>query len=737
MRANCPRTRIVSPANHPSARRASPWRWTWALGLVPLLAWAGPARAGGGPENVLLVVNARSWASLTVANHYVQLRQIPPSNILHLDWHGSNEGVTVQIFRKSILQPVLQTIRERGLGDQIDAIVYSSDLPWLIDCQQDAVGQTLSAPFTPMGSLTGVTYLWPLVLSQKIDYLRLDSNQYCHGPASAEQELPTHGFRSWYGWGKLRAPLEAGGQHYALSTMLAVTSGRGNSVREAVQYLTQSAAADGTAPRGTVYFLKNGDVRSTTRQAGFEDARTRLQALGVAAEVLDGTLPNDKQDVQGAMLGVADFSWASSGSQILPGAICEHLTSFGGIMSEDAGQTPLTELLRHGAAGASGTVVEPYAIQQKFPLPDIHVHYARGCTLAEAFYQSVAGPFQLLIVGDPLCRPWARIPQVSIEGVAANEVARGTLALVARLDPAGPAADRYEWFLDGVRRRAEDGSEGWRLDTTRIADGYHELRVVAIESTPIESQGRALVGILVDNQGHQVDFSTTPAERVRWGERWKLHAACAGAKRIVLTAGRSAAAALRHEALGDAAEWELDPKVLGSGPVVLQAFAEIENAVAGLVASPPIRVNIEPGEPLPAMRGEEQAVWKPGLRLTHGAASPTVVASTAPADWLAQAGVKSGEEWTLEGSCQVEDDIHQFQVRHAGRLVIQVDERTVYEVQEGGNLWSYAAVPLGAGRHAVRIRGTARDAPQAMLRFGARGLRSLGEAIFQHQDESK
>ena len=66
-------------------------------------------------------------------------------------------------------------------------------------------------------------------------------------------------------------------------------------------------------------------------------------------------------------------------------------------MSQGAGQTPLSEFLRFGAAGASGTVTEPYSPSPtKFPSPMIQVHYARGCTLAEAFYQSVSGPYQLL-----------------------------------------------------------------------------------------------------------------------------------------------------------------------------------------------------------------------------------------------------------------------------------------------------------------------------------------------------
>ena len=60
-------------------------------------------------------------------------------------------------------------------------------------------------------------------------------------------------------------------------------------------------------------------------------------------------------------------------------------------------------------------------LQQKFPLPFIHDHYAQGCSLAEAFYQSVWGPYQLLILGDPLTRPFAHFSTVSLVSPDASE----------------------------------------------------------------------------------------------------------------------------------------------------------------------------------------------------------------------------------------------------------------------------------------------------------------------------
>ena len=43
--------------------------------------------------------------------------------------------------------------------------------------------------------------------------------------------------------------------------MLAVTSGRGNSVPEVIEYLRRAASADGTQPEGTIYYMQNSDRR--------------------------------------------------------------------------------------------------------------------------------------------------------------------------------------------------------------------------------------------------------------------------------------------------------------------------------------------------------------------------------------------------------------------------------------------------------------------------------------------
>ena len=98
---------------------------------------AESAQAGGGPENLFLVVNARSQNSLTIANQYIQLRHVPPGNVYYLDWDGPPDTTDIETFREKILGPVLQAVSTRGIANQIDYVVYSSDFPTRIDFAGD------------------------------------------------------------------------------------------------------------------------------------------------------------------------------------------------------------------------------------------------------------------------------------------------------------------------------------------------------------------------------------------------------------------------------------------------------------------------------------------------------------------------------------------------------------------------------------------------------------------------
>jgi hypothetical protein len=589
--------------------------------VYSVLAWCvthTSAIAGGGPENLFLVVNPQSPASLAIANNYIHLRQIPAGNVLYLPWNPQYGSIYVDDFRAKILNPILEAIRTRRLSAQIDCVAYSSDFPGQVVFESDvkklknsspqssaeAGGQNFlksiplpGAPALPVGapygSINGMTYLWQMVLKGGPDYYSLQSNRYTRLPIEAQKNMPTLGFRNSWQFGPQGELVESGGNNYMLSVMLGVTIGRGNTVDDILHYLERSASADGTHPRGTIYFMKNTDIRSRVRHDMFPDTVAELEKLGVSAKIIEGILPQNKNDVQGAVIGISDFNWKASGSTILPGAICEHFTSYGGIMVNTDQQTPLSEFLRYGAAGASGTVIEPLALLQKFPLPMIQVHYARGCTLAEAFYQSVYAPYQLLIVGDPLCRPWANIPQVKVAGANPNDTVTGTLTLTPTATvQSKQGIDHFELFVNGSRAGLCKPGENLTLDTSLLPDGYHELRVVAIEGGLIQSQGRAIVPVITDNYGRKIQVKIASKGVVRPDSPLILDVDSPGSTSVCFLQNSRATGKIN----GEKGQIRIEAAQLGAGPVSLQVIGLGKGGPRTHVLAPPIDVTVETPE---------------------------------------------------------------------------------------------------------------------------------------------
>jgi hypothetical protein len=123
----------------------------------------------------------------------------------------------------------------------------------------------------------------------------------------------------------------------------------------------------------------------------------------------------------------------------------------------------------------------------------------------------------LLVVGDPLCQPWARIPEVEVVAAADSKVIEpgavlsGTVELEPRaVVPEQGTADRFELFVDGIRLMECGPGGRLVLDTTTLADGHHDLRVIAIESSPVETQGRRIVPVSFANHGRALEVAVEP-----------------------------------------------------------------------------------------------------------------------------------------------------------------------------------------------------------------------------------
>ncbi|MCA9186269.1 MAG: hypothetical protein R3E01_15955 [Pirellulaceae bacterium] len=731
---------VITSAIKPSRARRHFFRrpacFLLALALGCPLSLSTTATAGGGPENVAVVFNSHSWMSRSVANHYCDLRKIPSSNVIEIPWDGDPFVTDINSFRNSILIPLVRAIENRGLAGQIDCIAYSTDFPYAINFAPDKPkGGNLD-----VGSITGLTYLWQNVIQKKPhEYASTKSNGYCRKSLAGNLDLPTRGFSFNTKWGPNGLPDDVLGKRYFLSTILSYSGGRGLSLSEIVSQLRISALADGSRPNESIYYLENADIRSKTRLPRFDIAIQALKALGVHAEKTQGVVPRNKRDIAGMMLGYAFLTeqWAATNSRILPGAICEHLTSYGGVLSPNGEHTPATYLLRQGAAGTSGTVVEPYAIADKFPDPMMHVHYAKGCTLAEAFYQAVAGPYQLLVLGDPLCCPWGKSPRVFVDEVSPNDELTGNIVLTPHVDDESLFdVSRYDLFVDGKRSTScpKGGTLSW--DSASIPDGHHELRVVAVENSDIASQGRIILPVTCRNGNRAIQYTVSPTntQSITWGAPIRLQVTADGSSTIAVYHNREKLAELK----ASQGVLVVDSRRLAFGPVALTVVGLGTNDAAGHVFGQPLTVNIVPPAPLPGWRALANQQPARGLKLTdEKTGKQLAITDTLANNWISKAGITPGTPFQLHGEFHSDsDEVFQLQVRFQGRLTITMDRRV--RVYSGTSLdrprTRYIPVPLGANEHQLRINGELQSTDDFRIFFGASGTQRLRDEEFYFID---
>ena len=94
----------------------------------------------------------------------------------------------------------------------------------------------------------------------------------------------------------------------------------------------------------------------------------------------------------------------------LPGALADHLTSYGGALDQPPGEGQMSAIdwIESGATASYGTVSEPCNHWQKFPNPQmLLLSYVQGVSALEAYWHSVVWPAQGVFIGEPLAAPFA------------------------------------------------------------------------------------------------------------------------------------------------------------------------------------------------------------------------------------------------------------------------------------------------------------------------------------------
>lgn len=316
-------------------------------------------------SDIAVVVNRRDPQSVAVAAHYLAARGLPANRRIELDFDPA-VPMTPEAWKP--LKDSLD-LQADTLGG-VEALAVSWTRPW------EVRGESITSAVT----------------------FGYDPKYVSTGTCSPTQPSPLYDEDS---------PRPFAQSRVRPSMMLA-----GQDVARVRALIDRSVSADRTFPLGSGYFLRTTDA---VRSARFAQLRGAVEAFARPWSPLDLRYVESKSAAEDGIANVSDVLFYFTGLQQVPGletltfrpgAVADHLTSFGGVL-EGGGQMSILRWLEAGASASYGTVREPCAYPEKFPAPNRVVdHMLHGRTALEAYWASVKWPGEGLFVGDPMTRPY-------------------------------------------------------------------------------------------------------------------------------------------------------------------------------------------------------------------------------------------------------------------------------------------------------------------------------------------
>ncbi len=364
----------------------SKFRFAQALGLA-WLCLAGPAQgteAASGPEAKPAAVQ------VTVPRISGRL-------------HASDLGVVVNLGDPYSVATAAYYQRQRHLSEAQMLRLHIPVKPRLEPQELEALREQIQAHFGPDTQALALVWRQPFAVACQSITAAVSLGfqaSFCANTCGAGKNSPLFGNPSHQPWR----------QSGVRPSMLLAAKDEG----EARRLIDRGVAADQTlgalfGPRSRAVFETTGDAARNVRSPLYPPAGAVggsgvmvLRANGEAAGLTTAA------DVIAYQTGLAQLRGLEQLS-FLPGALADHLTSFGGVLDGTGGQSTALEWISAGATASHGTVSEPCNHRQKFPHPQVLLlSYLQGSTAIEAYWRSVLWPGQGLFVGEPLATPFAR-----------------------------------------------------------------------------------------------------------------------------------------------------------------------------------------------------------------------------------------------------------------------------------------------------------------------------------------
>jgi len=323
---------------------------------IPLLYRPLPALTS---EQLAVVVNDADPLSMRITNYYQDKRQIPQANIIHVHFDATANALSQKEFA------VLKQQVDSQTPNQVQAFVLTWLKPFRVDCM--SITTAFAAGFDQAFCAKVCEE------SRKSPYFSSDSQK----PFTDYRWRPT--------------------------MTLA-----GHSFDDVKRLIDRGVASDFSRPQGSAYLLKTSDQARSTRAILFPEVAKAFAGQWPVNYLEQNTLEN-KSDVMFYFTGLMHVPDIDKNTY-LPGAIADHLTSAGGVLT-GSDQMNILDWITAGATASYGAVVEPCNYPAKFSHPGVLLYYyLRGNSLIEAYWKSVSEPGQGIFVGEPLARPFASPP---------------------------------------------------------------------------------------------------------------------------------------------------------------------------------------------------------------------------------------------------------------------------------------------------------------------------------------
>lgn len=322
-------------------------------------------RSGINADELALLVNEDDPLSRRSAAYYQEIRHIPEENVIRLHLSADKTALSVQEFG------LLKNEIDRLTPARIQAYAVAWSQPYRVGCM----------------SLTSA-------LAFGFD------EKYCSSQCGATAA-------SAYFNSSSTRPFD---DHQLRPAMMLA----GTSFEQIKALIDRGVASDYSVPEGTAYLLNTSDKARSVRASLFKLAENELQGA-FPVEILETDALTQRKDVMFYFTGLVSVPKLDT-LIFRPGALADHLTSFGGQLT-DSKQMSSLRWLEAGATASYGTVTEPCNHLQKFPVPAVAMfHYLLGATAIEAYWKSVAWPGEGVFIGEPLARPFAPQLRTNIAG---------------------------------------------------------------------------------------------------------------------------------------------------------------------------------------------------------------------------------------------------------------------------------------------------------------------------------